>query len=113
MGTQIWISLEYLIPRVLAWVTLFALALWDTLRHRNLKVRGWQLNRAILVSWWHHFGCNNTCCLCRHLPLRRPCIYWQQCMLADRLSGEICVEHQGCSADLPDLNLLRKCCCSW
>ena len=50
MGTQIWISLRYLIPRVLGWVVLFSLALWDTLRHRTLKKRGWQLNRAILVS---------------------------------------------------------------
>ena len=50
MGTQIWISLAYLIPRVLGWVVLFSLALWDTLRHRTLKKRGWQLNRAILVS---------------------------------------------------------------
>ena len=50
MGTQIWISLAYLIPRVLGWVVLFGLALWDTLKHRTLKKRGWQLNRAILVS---------------------------------------------------------------
>ena len=50
MGTQIWISLGYLIPRVLGWMVLFSLALWDTLRHRTLKKRGWQLNRAILVS---------------------------------------------------------------
>ena len=50
MGTQIWNSLGYLVPRVLGWVMLFGLALWDTLRHRTLKRRGWQLNRAILVS---------------------------------------------------------------
>lgn len=42
-------SLEYLIPRLLVWLALFALATTDGVLHKHIKRRGWQLHRGICV----------------------------------------------------------------
>lgn len=42
-------SLAYLVPRLLVWVALFALATTDGVLHRHIKRRGWQLHRGICV----------------------------------------------------------------
>lgn len=42
-------SLEYLIPRLLVWLALFALATTDGVLHKHIKRRGWQLHRGICL----------------------------------------------------------------
>ena len=42
-------SLAYLIPRLLVWLAMFALATTDGVLHRHIKRRGWQLHRGICV----------------------------------------------------------------
>lgn len=38
----------YLFPRLVLWVAIFAAALADAIRHRNVKVAGYQLQRGII-----------------------------------------------------------------
>jgi hypothetical protein len=49
MAGQIYLGLEYLIPRVAAWAALFAIAFLDGWRHRHALSRGWQLYVGIVV----------------------------------------------------------------
>lgn len=42
------LDIKYLIPRVILWIALFVAALSDTIRHRNVKRRGHQLQRGVL-----------------------------------------------------------------
>ena len=50
MGLTSLLDLRYLIPRVLLWAALFAVALTDGIKHRFVKRRGYQLQRGILAS---------------------------------------------------------------
>ena len=43
------VTLHYLIPKVCAWLLLLAAALFDAIRHRHVKRRGWQLQRALVA----------------------------------------------------------------
>ena len=48
-GSKI-VDLPYLIPRVVLWILLFAVALFDSLRHRHVvKRRGSQLQRGLIA----------------------------------------------------------------
>ena len=40
----------YMGCRVVAWILLFAVALFDAIRHRHIKRKGNQLQRGIVVS---------------------------------------------------------------
>lgn len=48
-SSQIFLDQAYLIPRILVWLLLFVVATVDAYRHKTVRSRGWQLNRAILV----------------------------------------------------------------
>ena len=43
------LNLPYLIPRVFIWVLLFSVALFDALKHRQVKRRGSQLQRGLIA----------------------------------------------------------------
>lgn len=43
------VTFGYLIPKVIAWVALFSVALFDAVKHRRIKRRGWQLQRALVA----------------------------------------------------------------
>jgi hypothetical protein len=40
---------QYLFPRLVLWLAIFAAALADAIRHRNVKVAGYQLQRGIIL----------------------------------------------------------------
>lgn len=50
MAGRVYLAVPYVAPRTLMWVLLFAAALWDGLRHRSVRSRGFQLFWALVVS---------------------------------------------------------------
>ncbi|KAK9819921.1 hypothetical protein WJX72_003958 [[Myrmecia] bisecta] len=49
MTAQIFLDETYLVPRLVGWVMLLAVAVADGCLHRNVRVKGWQLHRGVTL----------------------------------------------------------------